>query len=243
MTSDISCKKPQKINSLLGCLDPRAKLTVTLLLVTAVIFTPPEAEVKFLIYFLFIIILILLARIQVKILARRLFFLLPLLLFLAVSVILFGHNQNGRDLSAFWNIAVKTFLSFLAFAGLSLTTNFFDFIKGLEKLRLPNILIQLLTFGFRYSFLLNQEAERLNRARESRSFGKMKKKELLKVVSQLIPHLFFRTFARSERVYAAMLARGYEGKLPGITSLKFKTADILFISLSTILLTASWIWL
>lgn len=243
MKDSITLKKHENKKSILHSLDPRTKLIMTLITAAVIIVTPTDAESKFLIYFLFLTILIILARIPVNVLLKRLFFLLPLLVFLAISVLLFGEKQNGQDLSPLWNITVKTCLCFLAFALLSLSTDFIELIKGLEKLKVPNTFIQILSFGFRYSFLLYQEAERINRARDSRTSGKMKNSESLKVVSKLVPHLFFRTFARSERVYAAMLARGYEGKLPGFTTLQLKKVDVLFLCFSTFLLTACWIWL
>ena len=42
--------------------------------------------------------------------------------------------------------------------------------------------------------------------------------------------LFLRTYSRGERVYVAMLARGYDGRMPRLTPLVFGRADVAFVA-------------
>jgi len=42
--------------------------------------------------------------------------------------------------------------------------------------------------------------------------------------------MFLRTYSRGERVYRAMLARGYDGTMPQLTPLAFTRADVVFVT-------------
>ena len=41
--------------------------------------------------------------------------------------------------------------------------------------------------------------------------------------------MFLRTYSRGERVYHAMLARGYTGRMPQLTPLAAQRADVIFV--------------
>jgi cobalt/nickel transport system permease protein len=70
---------------------------------------------------------------------------------------------------------------------------------------------------YRYLAVLAGEASRLNRARESRSAvvegrGGGGLRWRASVVGGMVGSLFLRSYERSERVYAAMQARGFDGE-------------------------------
>jgi cobalt/nickel transport system permease protein len=62
---------------------------------------------------------------------------------------------------------------------------------------------------YRYLFVLIDEAERLNRARSSRTFSASRLRRWHTLAS-LIGQLFVRSTERAERIYAAMSARGWK---------------------------------
>ena len=43
--------------------------------------------------------------------------------------------------------------------------------------------------------------------------------------------MFLRTYSRGERVYQAMVARGYSGQMPQLTPLVLRRADAIFVAL------------
>ena len=43
--------------------------------------------------------------------------------------------------------------------------------------------------------------------------------------------MFLRTYGRGERVYLAMLARGYDGRMPELEPLRLRAADLAFVAL------------
>jgi len=105
----------------------------------------------------------------------------------------------------------------------------------MEKLGSPKILTMLTSFMYRYSFILIDEMHRMKRARDSRCFGG-KWFWQLKVIGQMIGTLFLRSFYRGERVYMAMLSRGYRGTMPETKERRLGLGEVLFLSLIPILL-------
>jgi len=87
---------------------------------------------------------------------------------------------------------------------------------------------------YRYSFILIDEMYRMKRARDARCFGG-KWFWQTKVIGHMIGTLFLRSFHRGERVYLAMLSRGYNGTMPETSASRFGLAEILFLSLSPLL--------
>jgi cobalt/nickel transport system permease protein len=118
----------------------------------------------------------------------------------------------------FTTIVWKSWLSVQAALLLTATTHFLDVLRALRALHLPQIMVAILSFMYRYLFVLVDEAQRLMRARECRSAaldgragGSVQWRA--QVTGRLVGTLFLRAFERSERIYVAMLSRGYTGEL------------------------------
>ena len=80
---------------------------------------------------------------------------------------------------------------------------------------------------YRYIFVLIDEAERLERARNIRYFGGHYFRQI-KIFANIIGLLFIRAYERGERVYQSMVERGFDGEIRILSNLKFKKVDILF---------------
>ena len=120
--------------------------------------------------------------------------------------------------AAWATVLVRSWLSVLAAGLLVATTPFPDLVAGLQRLGLPRVLAALLSFLYRYLFVLQDEAERLARAREARSAhtGPHAGGTLVwraRVLGGMVGSLFVRSYERSERIYQAMLARGFRGEM------------------------------
>lgn len=131
-----------------------------------------------------------------------------------------GFTVTDVGLAAFLAIVLKSWLSANALMIFTLTTPFTDLLMALENLRVPRILTSTLSVMYRYLYTLKDEAERLLRARAARSStispSQKSGGSLLwraKTVGGMVGNLFLRSYERSERVHAAMLARGYNGAL------------------------------
>jgi len=71
--------------------------------------------------------------------------------------------------------------------------------------------LSLLSFMYRYLFLLEDQLLRTKRAFESRNINKNGFKNI-RALSNVLGTLFIRTYERAERIYMAMCARGYDGE-------------------------------
>jgi cobalt/nickel transport system permease protein len=123
---------------------------------------------------------------------------------------------DGGGLELVATIAAKSWLSVQAALLLAFTTPFHDLIDALRDLRLPRILVVIISFMYRYLAVLGEEASRMLRARAARSAataassgGSLRWRAA--VTGQMVGSLFLRSYERSERVYAAMQARGFDG--------------------------------
>ncbi|BCJ64183.1 hypothetical protein Prubr_12040 [Polymorphospora rubra] len=96
---------------------------------------------------------------------------------------------------------------------LAATTTSRDLIVGLDRLRCPQILTQIAMFMVRYLDVLVGEARRMRVARISRGDDPRFLWQVRGFAAG-IGALFLRAFERGERVYLAMLSRGYTGRMP-----------------------------
>ncbi|HHT9130613.1 MAG TPA: cobalt ECF transporter T component CbiQ, partial [Candidatus Brocadiaceae bacterium] len=92
----------------------------------------------------------------------------------------------------------------------SFTTTISRLCAGLKWFRVPNTIIELLAFIYRYIFLLLDEVSTMWVAQKSR-LGHSSWKKIIKSFGALGGMLIIRAIERSERTYEAMRARGYEG--------------------------------
>lgn len=126
---------------------------------------------------------------------------------------------GGEGLREFATIALKSWVSVQAALLLAFTTPFHDLVEGLRRLRLPRIMVAIMSFMYRYLGVLTDEATRMLRARASRSAdpgtGRAGGTLAWRAAGtgHLVGSLFLRAYERSERVHAAMLARGFEGDI------------------------------
>jgi len=84
----------------------------------------------------------------------------------------------------------------------------------------------LLSVMYRYIFVIHDEATRLKQAHDSRYFGGGLLLNI-KTVGYMAGSLFVRSYERAERIYNAMLARGYDGINRTINMFHFGTEDII----------------
>lgn len=128
----------------------------------------------------------------------------------------FTLDVSEDGLIAVATIMLKSWVSVQIASILVFTTRFHDLVHALERLRLPRLMVLVIHLMYRYIAVLTDEASRMMRARASRSARPEGAKRpstawQARVVGNLVGALFLRSYARSERVYAAMQSRGYDG--------------------------------
>ena len=106
-------------------------------------------------------------------------------------------------------MVVKTTLCLLTMILLSNTTPFSALLGVMQRVRVPRLLISTLALMYRYLFVLTDEAQRMRRARASRTF-QSGRWWTWRTLATVIGQLFIRSTERAERIYAAMAARGWQ---------------------------------
>lgn len=124
-----------------------------------------------------------------------------------------GVSVSEHGLAAAWALLAKGTLGVLASLTLAATTEPADLLAGLERLRLPQQLVQIMAFMVRYLDVVTDELRRMRIARESRGFTARDPRQW-PVLAKSAGALFIRSYERGERVHLAMLSRGYTGRMP-----------------------------
>lgn len=119
--------------------------------------------------------------------------------------------RSGWDLAA--TILIQSTLGFLAGIWLVNVTPFDKLLQTLRRCGMPRLLIAILAFMYRYSYVVFDELERMRTARRGRHFGRAGWWQGWKSNAQLIGMLLVRSLSRAERVHGAMCARGWSGEV------------------------------
>ena len=162
-----------------------------------------------------------LAQVSPWFVAKRLVVETPFVLF-AVFLPLIGRGERldvlGVTLSinglwAAWNILIKATLGLATTVLLGATTPIAEILHGLEHLRMPRLMTAIAGFMVRYADVITGELARMRIARESRGYDPRWFWQARAIASSA-GTLFIRSFERGERVYLAMVSRGYTGAMP-----------------------------
>lgn len=237
------------LDSLVHRLDPRTKLLACLVFILAVVLTTAGNWKVFACYFILVCVLILLSRLPVMHVLKRSLVIFPFVLMVAIFIPFFkqGHEIAGYTIGLWHiaityegvmvlvNVAIKSWLSILSLILLTSSTKLTDTLEGMRQLGVPGVFILIISFMYRYIFVLADQVMRMKQARDSRNFGGNHLHQF-KTLGNMIGILFIRSYERGERVYAAMLSRGYTGETPVLNKFHFRAMDAYFSAVLIILL-------
>lgn len=223
-------------------LDPRAKVICTMLFLFTVVSFPKYELAALMPFFLFPVLLTTLGDIPAGFLLKKIIIVSPFAVFIGIfnpvidtkTVAIIGGVPLSAGWLSFFTILIKFTLTISAALLLIATTSFPGICHALRRLGAPALFVAQLLFLYRYLFVLIEEALRMVRARDLRSFGN--KGRGIRVVARLIGALFLRTVERAERIYSAMLSRGFNGDIPSVKQYRFRPADVLYMLATVALL-------
>jgi len=193
-----------RLNSTIHNLPASVKVSVSLGIIFIIILLSILHHWIFLMISLLLVIISGVSKIPWRFLLGRLFFLEPFALGIAVMS-LFQHNGT----TIFLSILIKSTLCLFTIILLSTTTPFSEILVLFRKVGVPALLLTVLALTYRYLFVLIDESLRLRRARDSRMFV-VRKSRMWYSLTSLLAQLFIRSTERSERIYAAMISRGWQ---------------------------------
>ena len=236
-------------------LDPRVKVVVTVLFILSNALLPDGAWAAFGLSWIVLLWANHISTLGVDFTFRRSFIALPF----AIAAISAIFSPLGNPLAEwsigplvliptdfglikFASILLRSWLSVQAGILLVATTRFPDMIHAFEHLRVPKMLTTVVSFLYRYMFVLTDEVMRLLRARNARSGSVAGLKSgrsvawRARVTGNMAGQLFLRSYERSDRIYNAMLARGYTGQLRTLNPHHMQPSDRVFAVFSIVII-------
>jgi cobalt/nickel transport system permease protein len=220
-------------------LDPRAKLVGFIGLTVVAVTAPLAAWPVWVACASVLALAAAVARIGPRTVWRRARLVLPLVLFVGAFVPFARTGQVVASLGPFditreglevWAAAsIKATIGTVSAVLLAATTAYPQVLRGLEALRVPRTLTMIAAFMYRYLFVIVDEVQRMRAARDARGY-RPRTMFGAGAVGRVASALFLRTHARGERVYLAMLSRGYDGHMRHLVPLTFRTADAAFVT-------------
>ncbi len=223
---------------------PRTRILCTLLLVFAIALTPNGRWWTWAIYGLGVSTLILLSRVTLPVLLKRI-----AVEFAFIAVVLLGTLfRRGGEVVFAWgaieitseglivlgSVTTKALLSLLMLNLLTLTTSISALLNALVALKTPPLLVAILASMYRYINVLVGEFNAMRRAAASRNLTGNSSWHR-QVIGNMMGVLFIRTYERGDRVYQAMLARGYRGLPPVLDVPPSGKKDFIALTLTLIL--------
>ncbi|MDN3293066.1 cobalt ECF transporter T component CbiQ [Streptomyces ficellus] len=204
-------------------LPPHCKLAAVFCFVVVVVSTPREAVWAFGAYAVLLGAVAAVARVPAGFVLRRLVIEIPFVAFAFLmpfvvpgeQTVLFGVSVSVPGLWDAWNVLAKGTLGVAASVLLAATTELRALLLGLQRLRLPPLLVQIASFMIRYGDVITGEMRRMSIARRSRGFEARGVRHW-GVLAKSAGALFIRSYERGERVHLAMVSRGYAGSMPVI---------------------------
>jgi cobalt/nickel transport system permease protein len=236
-------------------LDPRVKVILTFSFILSNLLLPDGAWIGFALSWVLVLLTSLASTLGIGYTLKRSLIALPFAL--AAATVLFSipgqplaQLQIGplhlvvtdTGLLRFTSILVRSWLSIQMAVLLVATTQFPDLLHALRHLYVPGVLVSIISFMYRYLFVLADEAMRLLRAREARSAAASGRDGggtlawRARVAGNMAGQLFLRSYERSDRIYNAMLARGYSGTLLTINPHTMRGQDWVVLLITLLLL-------
>ena len=180
------------------------------------------------------------ARVPARQLWRRARVVLPLVLLVGVFVPLVRTGGTAYELgpltlheaglTVLGALAAKATIGTLSAVLLAATTSYPAIMRALESLRVPRLFVLIASFMHRYLFVIVEELGRMRSALAARAYRPRHVRDAAPL-GRVATAMFLRTYGRGERVYLAMLARGYDGRMPELEPLRLRAADLGFVAL------------
>ncbi|MBW2029422.1 MAG: cobalt ECF transporter T component CbiQ [Deltaproteobacteria bacterium] len=118
------------------------------------------------------------------------------------------------------NIIIMTVLALIA------TSSIFTLGRALDRLFCPSKLVILIFFTYRYVHVIYQEYMGLAQAAKIRGFRPGNNLHTYKTYAYLVGMVLVKSHDRAERVRAAMLCRGFNGKFYDLSEFSFGQTDL-----------------
>jgi cobalt/nickel transport system permease protein len=213
--------------------DARAKILALLAFLIVLATTPSGASMRITAYGVVALCAVLVGRLPLFGLLLRAGIVLPFSLTFALISWTVGDHVRAIAL------VEKTYLSAIAVLLVAGTTPLPALLRGFESLGAPRVLISVIQFLYRYLFVISEQAQHMRVAAACRAgLRKTSRRNRFQAAAGALGVLFARSYHRADGIYRAMLARGYNGRLPVTDPGRFNIADAAFAVLAVVALAA-----
>lgn len=227
-------------NSFVHRIDPRVKIIIAAMFCSVVALTY-ELTILF-VSAISALAFLAAARLSVKDVFWRLMivngFILVLWLFLPFTTpgktlfTLFGLEASVEGVDHAVLITIKSNTIIMACIALLSTCPVFKLVHALHYLYVPDKLVHIFFFSYRYIHVINLEYVRLTNAMKVRCFIPGTNLHTYKSLAYLMGMLILKSHERSRRIYNAMLCRGFKRKFYVLEHLELQPSDLLFGTIS-----------
>ena len=128
-------------------------------------------------------------------------------------------------------ITLKSNAIILTLISLTATMSVFTMGRALDDLHVPSKIVHLIFLTYRYIHVIYQEYNRLIKAVKIRGFRPRNNIHTYRTYAYLVGMLFVKSYDRAERVRAAMLCRGFQGRFYDLKDFKLKASDLVIMVL------------
>ena len=217
-------------------IDPRVKIIIAAMFSLVVALTY-EMSILF-VSAISVLALLAAAGLPIREVFRRLIvvngFILVLWLFLPFTtpgktfLTLFGLEATVEGVDHALLITIKSNTIVMACMALLSTCSVFRLVHALHYLYVPDKLVHLFFFSYRYIHVINLEYMTLSNAMKVRCFSPGTNLHTYRSFAYLMGMLILRSHERSRRIYNAMLCRGFKRKFYVLEDRELHTSDFLF---------------
>lgn len=237
-----------RIDSPVHRLDARIMVLTTAAFVVAVMSFPRYEVSAPLPFLLFPVVIMTIGNIPPGCILRKILIASPFALAVGVfnplldrhTVVTIGSHGISGGWMSFASIAIRFALTVSAALTLVACTGIHRITAGMVQMGLPRVFAVQLQFLYRYLFVISGDALRMMRAVEMRSVGRSAMR--LHTYASLAGHLLLRSIDRAQRVYQAMVSRGYEGHVRVMRPTAIRPGDIWFLAGWTAFFVVARVW-
>jgi len=168
--------------------------------------------------------LVLFSQLNLKAVLSRL---LPVNLFILFLWLILPFSVKGKDIFTigtltatsegfFYTLTITLKANAIVLATIALvgTIPIFRLVHALKHLKVPEKLVNLFFFCYRYISVLHEDYTALYNAMKTRAFKPATSLHTYRSFAYLIGMLVVRSYDHSEKIYRAMLCRGFKGRFP-----------------------------
>lgn len=123
-------------------------------------------------------------------------------------------------------ITIKSNAIMLVLIALVASTPVFTLGHAMHELGIPQKIVHLFFFTYRYIHVIHREYSRLVNSMKIRGFIPKTSLHTYRTYAYMVGMLLVRSFDRAQRVHNAMLCRGFKGNLYSLSKFSLKRKDI-----------------